>query len=312
MIMNSQTNGSWGRSWSNWWKRAGIVDPPSKKLSDVFEPGSTRMRADVVAKIDRGLQAIKSYLDSAHQGVKIASHEVIGAAVTYQYTEESDIDTTVFINIGEDDPRFKVINDWIGNNVDGTMYHEKRPFQFKIKPATEMGQQGANADGIYDPYSSEFKKRQNPQEASASFRGLIESGRSEERRAYQRMEEEIRGMTRSWANVGRKALQSGRPDEYAKWLTPQAQEILNASKRIKDMRGAAYSSEVAPGRISQNWGAGNIIFKFLERDGYIDLFKMIKKALADGSVHPGELKASVEMAEAIMNQDIGYKPRGGR
>ena len=74
----------------------------------------------------------------------------------------------------------------------------------------------------------------------------------------------------------------------------------------------AYSSEVAPGRISQNWGAGNIIFKFLERDGYIDLFKMIKKALADGSVHPGELKASVEMAEAIMNQDIGYKPRGGR
>ena len=310
--MNSQTNGSRGRSWSNWWKRAGIVDPPSEELSDVFEPGSKLLRDDVVAKINRGLQAIKSYLDSVHQGVKIASHEIIGAAVTYQYTEESDIDTTVFINIGEDDPRFKVINDWIGENVDGKMYHEKRPFQFKIKPAARMGQQDDNADGIYDPYSSEFKKMPDLQRASESFRGLIGSGRSEERRAYQRMEEEIRGMTRSWAKVGREALQSGRPDEYAKWLTPQAQEILNASKRIKDMRGESYDQPTEPTRISKNWGAGNIIFKFLERDGYIDLFKMIKKALADGSVHPGELKASVEMAEDIMNQDIGYKPRGGR
>jgi hypothetical protein len=312
MIMNSQTNGSRGRSWSNWWKRAGIVDAPSDKLSNVFEPGSTRMRADVVAKINSGLQTIKSYLDSAYPGVKIVSHEVIGAAVTYQYTEKSDIDTTVFINIGENDPRFKVINDWIGDNVDGKMYHEKRPFQFKIKPAAYIGQQDANADAIYDPTTGEFKKRQNPQEASASFRGLIESGRSEERRAYQRMEEEIRGMTRSWANVGRKALQSGRPDEYAKWLTPQAQEILNAWKRIKDMRGESYDQPTEPTRISQNWGAGNIIFKFLERDGYIDLFKMIKASLADGSVHPDELKASVEMAEKIMSQNIGYNPHGER
>jgi len=310
--MNSKTNGSRGRSWSNWWKRAGIVDAPSDELSDVFEPGSTRMRDDVVAKINRGLQSIKSYLDSAHPGVKIVDHEVIGAAVTHQYTERSDIDTTVFINIGEDDSRFKVINDWIGNNVDGTMFHGQRPFQFKIKPASSMGQQGGNADAIYDPTTREFKKRQNPQEASASFRGLIESGRSEERMAYRRMEEEIRGMTRSWAKVGRKALQSGRPDEYAKWLIPQAQEILNALKRIKDMRGESYDQPTEPGRISQNWGAGNIIFKFLERDGYIDLFKMIKEALADGRVHPGELKASVEMAEGIMSQDIGYKPRGGR
>jgi hypothetical protein len=102
------------------------------------------MRADVVAKINSGLQTIKSYLDSTHTGVKITSHEVIGAAVTYQYTEKSDIDTTVFINIGENDPRFKVINDWIGDNVDGKMYHEKRPFQFKIKPAAYIGQQDAN------------------------------------------------------------------------------------------------------------------------------------------------------------------------
>ena len=311
MIMNSKTNGSRGRSWSNWWKRAGIVDAPSKELSGIFEPGSTRMRPDVVAKINSGLQAIKSYLDSAHPGVKIASHEVIGAAVTYQYTKKSDIDTTVFINIGMDDPRFKVINDWIGDNVDGKMYHEKHPFQFKIKPASSMGHHD-HADAIYDPYAGEFRKMPDPARARKDFEGLIGSGSSEERIAYQRMEGEIRDMTRSWADAGRQAIQSGRPDEYSKWLTPPAQEILNAWKRIKDMRGESYGQPTKPTRISQNWGAGNIIFKFLERDGYIDLFKMIKASLADGIVHPDELKASVEMAEDIMNQDIGYNPHGGR
>ena len=310
MNMNNLNGSASGRK--NWWKRAGIVDIPSKELSDVFEPGSTRMRDDVVEKINKGLSKIQAYLDATHPGVKIAGHEVIGASVTHQYTKSSDIDTTVFINISNKDPRFKVINDWIGDNVDGTMFHGERPFQFKIQPATKMGQQGANADAIYDPSTRQFTKRQDPAAAAASFGGLIESGRSDERLAYRRMEEEIRGMTRSWAKVGRKALQSGRPDEFSKWLIPQASEILSAFKRIKDTRGAAYSSDVPSGRISQNWGSGNIIFKFLERDGYIDLFKMIKASLADGTVHPGELKASVEMAEAIMNQDIGYKPRGGR
>lgn len=300
------------RTVGNWWKRAGVVDTPSKELSDVFDPGSTRMRDDVVEKIDRGLAQIQAYLDSTHKGVKIAGHDVIGAAVTHQYTSKSDIDTTVFINISNDDPRFKIINDWIGDNVDGKMCHGEHPFQFKIKPSTEMGAQGSNADAIYDPQTRQFTKRPDPRAAAESFGGMIESGRSAERLAYRRMEEEIRGMTRSWAKVGRKALQSGRPDEFAKWLMPQAEEIMAALKRIKDMRGEAYRQEVSPGRISQNWGSGNIIFKFLERDGYIDLFKMIKASLADGRVHPGELQASVEMAEAIMNQDIGYKPRGGR
>lgn len=310
--MNMRSYRRQGRLGNNWWKRAGIVDSPSKNLSDAFEPGTTRMRDDVVAKIDSGIGRIQSYLDNAHRGVKIVGHEVIGASVTHQYTSKSDIDTTVFINITSDDPRFKVINDWIGDNIDGTMMHGERPFQFKIKPATEMGTQGANADAIYNPVTREFTKRQIPEQASSSFRGLIESGRSEERLAYRRMEEEIRGMTRSWAKVGRKALESGRPDEFAKWLLPQAREILATLKRIKNVRSGAYDSPIEPGRISQNWGGGNIIFKFLERDGYIDLFKLIKDSLADGTVHPGELKASVEMAEKIMNQDIGYKPQGGR
>lgn len=294
-------------------KLAGIVDAPSKNLSDVFEQGTEKLKSEVSGKIQHGLSVISAYLSKFHPGVKITHHEVIGAAVTFQYTPKSDIDTTVFINISETDPRFKIINDWIGKNVDETMYFGKRPFQFKIKPDSQVGMQSANADAVYDPTGERFVKKQDPIAASANYRQFVESGNSAERLAYRRMEEQLRGMARSWAKVGRKALESGKPSLFRKWLEPQAREMAAAFKRIKRFRGEAYSQPAAPGRISQNWGQGNIIFKMLERDKYIELFSLIKKALADRqSLHPGNLAASVELAEKIMNQRVGFDPTADR
>lgn len=293
----------------NWWKRAGIVDNPSKELSDVFDPGSTRMSDYVVEMINRGLAQIQEYLDSTHPGVKITHHEVIGAAVTYQYTPKSDIDTTVFINMPKTDRRFWVINDWIIENLDKTMYFKERPIQFKIAPDSLVGTQSANADAIYDPTERRFVKKPSLIGASGSYRKLVELGSSEERKEYRRLEEELRGMARSWAKVGRQALESGKPSELGKWLWPQAREIASAIKRIRSLRGEAYSQPAAPGRISQNWGRGNILFKMMERDGYIELFSLIKKTLGDRQVlHPENLAASVEMAEKIMNQRVGFDP----
>ena len=294
-------------------KLAGIVDAPSKNLSDVFEQGTEKLKSEVSGKIQHGLSVISAYLSKFHPGVKITHHEVIGAAVTFQYTPKSDIDTTVFINISETDPRFKIINDWIGKNVDETMYFGKRPFQFKINPDSQVGMQSANADAVYDPTGERFVKKQDPIAASANYRQFVESGNSAERLAYRRMEEQFRGMARSWAKVGRKALESGKPSLFRKWLEPQAREMAAAFKRIKRFRGEAYSQPAAPGRISQNWGQGNIIFKMLERDKYIELFSLIKKALADRqSLHPGNLAESVELAEKIMNQRVGFNPTADR
>lgn len=290
-------------------KLAGIVDAPSEDLSDVFDPGTEKLTSEVSRKIQHGLSVISSYLSKFHPGVKITHHEVIGAAVTFQYTPKSDIDTTVFINISETDPRFKIINGWIGENVDKTMYSGKRPFQFKIRPDSSMGAQNANADAIYDPTKERFVKKQDLIAASDSYRQLVESGSSAERREYRRLEERLRGMARSWAKVGRKALESGKPSLFRKWLEPQAREMAAVLKRAKSLRGEAYSQPTAPGRISQNWGQGNILFKMLERDGYIELFSLIKKALENRqALHPGHLAASVEKAEKIMNQPVGFDP----
>jgi len=296
-------------------KLAGVVDRPSSNLSDVFEPGTEKLKTEVLHNIQRGLSTISSYLSKEHPGVKITHYEIVGAAVTFQYTPKSDVDTTVFINIPETDPRFKVINDWIGENVDNTMYFGKRPFQFKIKPDSSVGAQSANADAIYDPTRERFVKRQNPSAASVNYTQFVESGSSAERLEYRRIEERLRGMVRSWARVGRKALESGKPSESRnrKWLEAQAHEMAEALKRLKKLRGDAYSQPAGYGRMSQNWGRGNIIFKMMERDGYLELFQLITQAMRNKQLlHPRNLAASVEQAEKIMNQPVGFDPTANR
>ena len=126
---------------------------------------------------------------------------------------------------------------------------------------------------------------------------------------YKRMEEKLRGMARSWAKVGRKVLSSkdSISDSY-KWLLPQAKEIIVVLKNISDTRSASYSSPIQGERQSQNWGTGNILFKFIERDGYLELFKLIKHAMEDEKLNIVELRESVTLAEKIMNQNLGYNP----
>ena len=57
--------------------------------------------------------------------------------------------------------------------------------------------------------------------------------------------------------------------------------VYKVYEKIKNMRGKAYSGKDkrVQQRISQNWGTGNIIYKFLDREGYNDVFAMIKKAV---------------------------------
>ena len=105
-------------------KVSGIVDKPQGELSDIFEPGSITLKSVVKNNIDLALSRIQEFLDKTYAGIKVTRHEIIGAAVTFQYTDTSDIDTTVFININRSDPRFKSINNWIGTYIDGKMTYK--------------------------------------------------------------------------------------------------------------------------------------------------------------------------------------------
>jgi hypothetical protein len=293
-------------------KLAAVTHKPSKDLSDIFVPGTHQLMPEVRAKIKKGISKISSYLKENHPGVEIKHYELIGAAVTHQYGPTSDIDTTVFINLsdkGKTADQFRKINTWIGQNVDVDKFGD-RPLQFKIMPDSSIGKND-NADAVYDFGNAKFTKRQNYEEATEAYRNYIQSGGSQERIQYKRMEEELRAMTRSWAKVGREALASGNIQLYVnRWLLPQRKEIVSTFNRLKAARRKAYGTEqrsTSVGGKSKNWHPDNILFKMFSNEKYITVFELVEKALDDsGKIDLEVFKESVELADRIKDQTIGY------
>lgn len=299
----------WKKTAGGWMitRRAAIVDLPQQGLSNIFIPGTEELVPEVKKNVERGLQKISRYLESEHPGVRIVHHEMIGAAVTMQYSPTSDIDNTVFINVEKDDPRFGVINRWIGNNVDGGNFRG-RPYQFKIQPASMIGNND-NADVVYLPGAG-FKKRPEAGMPERGFHEIVDNPNSEERLMYAQMEPQLQAIAARWAREARAALAGGDPSSYMAELGGLAAEMVAKVKEIGKMRGQAYGRGVDQGRISQNWNRENVIYKFLERDGYNGLLYAVKEALADGELHPQELMHSISLAEAVMRGGVGFDPRG--
>jgi predicted nucleotidyltransferase len=104
-----------------------IVNTVSDKLSDIFDEKGI-MKSEVINSINRGLDIIKKQFPD----LKIIDHYVVGAAVTYQYEDESDIDITVVLDPTTPPEKLKEVDKWIEKNLDGTMKYNARPYQFKV------------------------------------------------------------------------------------------------------------------------------------------------------------------------------------
>lgn len=299
----------WTKTASGWSlvRRAAIVDLPQPSLSNIFKPGTEELLPEVQRSISSGLNTIRAYLAENYPDVKVVHHELIGASVTTQYAPTSDIDTTVFVNLDRKDPRFGQIDEWIGDNIDGKMEFRGRPYQFKIAPESTIGQ-NENADAVYVPGSG-FKKRVAPGVDVQNFEAIVDNPNSEERKMYLRMEPELQAIASQWSKEARAALSENDPEQFMPRLQSLAAKLVGKYKEIKDFRGASYRRGVDPGRISQNWNKENVIYKFLERDGYTKFLKMVKESIADGVLHPQELMTSISLAEAIAAGQIGFDAR---
>ena len=89
--------------------------------------------------------------------------------------------------------------------------------------------------------------------------------------------------------------------------------MFKAYKRyeiVKKFRWKAYSGmdpRVAQ-RISQNWGPGNIIYKFLDREGYNGVFELIKAAVGSNFkiVDDAFLQNLKQKLSTVVVSEIGY------
>jgi hypothetical protein len=268
-----------------------IVDAPSKKLSDIFDDNE-KMKKEVTNTIHRGIKEIQT----AFPELKIIDYFVVGAAVTYQYTDESDIDTTVVVSKDLDKDLFKKVDKWIEHNLDPKYKYGKRPYQFKINA---KGRENKNADAAYDVRKQEWIKAPDAKRTSADYEKIVNDPNSYERKIYMAVERNVQ------PSLQRLDQQIKKDNSLTNAVKELMQSAYKRYETIKNFRGKSYGSDKrTDSRISQNWGVGNIIYKFLDREGYNDVFSTIKHAIK--SNYDVNLKELSSKLDKVVNDEIGY------
>ena len=259
-------------NWKDYLKEA-IVDTPSERLSDVFDDNGV-MQEKVIAVIKDAKEKLDKFLSS--QNLKITEMFVVGAAVTYQFSPSSDIDTTVVIpNIT--DEQWKQVDNWMEENLNYSNWSvdgSSRPFQFK-PASSNTGYK--NVDAAYDPFNKKWIKEPNLETTKQEYNQVVSDPQSKERKMYAFVEKHIQPSLQQLLNMlSNTSLNENISDNIKN-------AIKNAFKRyevLKKKRGTAYGEEPSQtGRISQNWGLGNVLYKFLDREGYSEVYGYLKKAI---------------------------------
>lgn len=250
-----------------------IVDTPSQTLSDIFDQDG-KLKQEVVNTISRGIQEIKNQFPQ----LPIDDYFVVGAAVTYQYSPKSDIDTTISVPRAPDD-LFKQVDDWIGKNLDPKYKFGQRPYQFKVSKGTRSQLQAF--DSVYD-IIGQIKTRQpswikkpDPNKTKMDFKRFISNEESKEHELYKSIEKTIKPSIETLFNLIKSS--GGAINDQIK---QQIILVLDRYKIIKKLRSKAYDGPVDArdqDKISRNWGVGNVIYKFLDREGYVNLFGILKE-----------------------------------
>lgn len=280
-----------------------IVDAPSKTLSDIFDPEG-KLKPEVVSTITKGIEEIKAQFPN----LPIDDYFVVGAAVTYQYSPNSDIDTTISIPRSSDD-LFKQANDWIGSNLDPKYKFGSRPYQFKVSKGNRNQIQAF--DAVYDIIAQiktgkpSWIKQPDPNKTSMNFKQFIANAASKENSLYSVVERNIQPSIKRLNELISKS-KGVLTDEIKK----QMLSVLDRYKIIKKLRSKSYDGPQDPrdqGKISNNWGVGNVVYKFLDREGYLQVFQLIKGVIQSQFQNFSQNINPLQMAlSKVTSSSIGY------
>jgi hypothetical protein len=77
---------------------------------------------------------------------------------------------------------------------------------------------------------------------------------------------------------------------------------------IKKFRSSAYSKEIEPGYVSQNWGKGNVIYKMFDNEGYLQVFNILKDIIKNQNYGDERLRQNLKtQLGKVVEDEIGFK-----
>jgi len=275
----------------------GVVDTPSQNLSDIFIDGKINPKVKKI--ILDGILEIELQFPE----LIIKDYFLVGAAVTYQYTQTSDIDTTLVLDYNTDKDLMKKADKWIENNLDGkTLWLNKRPFQWKLT----YEQTRDNLDSVDSAYDIEndswIKEPPSFEDVSKMINTKIENKFSKENILYGQMEKTIQPI-----------LQTIYHELEKNYNQKDMSDLINRGyhryeKGIKSIRKKSYGNEIELGYPSKNWGKGNFIYKMFDREDYNKVFSILKHIVKNNLYNDeNELKKLKQSLKNVINDEIGYK-----
>jgi len=283
-----------------------IVDFPTDKLSDVFDE-SGKLKKEIVDTISDARNKINKYLAKKFpfDRLSVGKTFVVGGAVTFQYGPTSDIDVTMIIP-GAKRYQLQSVDKWIQYNlkypnwqVDGS----DRPWQFKPSWSDKYYR---NVDAAYDPFAQNWLKKPDTARIKDAYEKIIADPESRERKVYLAIEKVIRPSLERLRDSLEESISNGLTSQTKKFIY----RAFSRYRIIRQKRWDAYGENPDMiGRISQNWGTGNVVYKFLDRKGYSDLYADLRSTLiADFSnADLAFLKKIQTKLQNILSKPVGYQ-----
>lgn len=288
-----------------------ITDVPSKSYSDIFEPNG-KIKKEVKSKIEEGIEIIKKNFPN----LKIDDYFLVGAAVTFQYGEDSDIDTTVVVSPDTENSYLQKADKWIEKNLDAKFYHNKRPYQFKL--SFKKRDNIDSADSAYDVKTDNWIKKPDYEKTMSMYNKKIGDPKSEENKIYYGFEKFVQA---SLKNLQQSLIDNKSENDivrnmklayskYAEISKIDSEKLTSDNQEgfIKKFRSSAYSKEIEPGYVSQNWGKGNVIYKMFDNEGYIQVFTILKDIIKNKAYGDQKLRQDLKTAlEKVTVDELGFK-----
>ena len=288
-----------------------ITDTPSKSYSNIFEPNG-KIKKEVKSKIEEGIEIIKKNFPD----LKIDDYYLVGAAVTLQYGEDSDIDTTVVVSPDTEKDYLHKVDKWVEKYLDAKFYYDNRPYQFKLSFKTRDNLD--SADSAYDVKVDNWIKKPDYEKTMSMYNNKISNTKSDENKIYYGFEKFVQ---RSLKKLQQSLIDNKDENDiirnmklaYSKYgeISKVGSEKVtddNQEGFIKKFRSSAYSREIEPGYVSQNWGKGNVIYKMFENEGYLQVFNILKDIIKNGTYGDEKLRQHLKTAlEKVTEDEIGFK-----
>lgn len=271
-----------------------VVDVPQQSLSDIFT-----QEGKLQPQVRQTVMSAISVIQRKFPENKILDYYMVGAAVTFQYSKSSDIDTSIVYDPNTDPSRIAEIYTFCRElEKKITPFNDARPYQFT--PQTKGRENTSNADAVYDVKNDKWIKQPSYQKVAGDYEALISKPHAEVQKTYSVAERTVQSaLLRLLSELNKNGL-----DENSKSIITRIYKYVYGT--IKNWRSKGYEKD--PGsRISQNWSTGNVIYKMFDREDYGKIFEILKTMVKNNFAVDASIVDDLKrQLQTVVNDEIGY------